>query len=371
MLFRSSIKNLALTEGKHRIYFVSRKSKTSQEIIVQRNTHQEVVFNFEEPLEIQINSSPSGADVLINNRSIGTTPARTLLLPGDYEITLSKSYYKTLRENLSVPGAGSIPEPVKYSLDREKFNLTINSGDDLAVVYSDNKKIGVTNQEIEVEAGKITPIKVESPVTATYRKSVLMNQSKSVNISLFPKVAFMIGGEALYLPDHNSFGYGGNLGLSINHFFIGLGGGIQQPKQEDFSIDVTHQNVTVTSNNYSYAGVSYIDDAMGIYMYGKAGFFIYRPFKLFVSSGFGYQIGPEYQIVYRAGEDLFSESFITLAEGSYFTQPQTIQVNSSYVLAGIAIPLFKNAIQLGADVWFGNDNKRLYNVQFMIPFGFN
>lgn len=367
----SSVKDLPLTEGTHKIYFVSQKINSSKDVTVKRDTHHEVVFNFEKPLAVQIISSPSGAEVLINDRPVGKTPVKTNLLPGDYEIILMKPYHKTLIENLSIPGSSSMQEPLSYNLSREEFKLTIQSGSDAGTVYIDDNIIGVTNQEIKLAAGKIASFRIESPSVATYRKSVMMDRNKSVRISLYPKVALMIGGEVQYLPDQKSIGYGGNLGLSVNHFFIGFGAGIQKPRQEDFYIDVTHQNVIVNSNNYSQVGTSYTQDAMGIYMYGKAGLFTYKPFKLIVNAGFGYLIGPEFQLVYRADEDLISELFITLPEGDYFTQPQTIQHNSSYAIGGIMIPLFRNSIQLGFDVWFGNDKKKLYNAQLILPFGSN
>jgi hypothetical protein len=65
-----------------------------------------------------INSEPSGAEVAINGRMVGTTPFRDNLEPGTYSVTVGKTMYEPHSMNLRVQDS-----PIRRSVELERGRL--------------------------------------------------------------------------------------------------------------------------------------------------------------------------------------------------------------------------------------------------------
>jgi hypothetical protein len=337
-------------------------------IIINENKTASINESLSNAMHVRIESEPAGAEIYIDGGSYGKTPVELTLAYGNHRLKLVNGR-KTVEENINLTAGGK--STFNYNVKEEPlmYTLTINSGDYPAQVFSGGKNLGSTGQAIRMPAGQSSSISIKSFSAITLRKTVNMDMDKTLNVSLYPKSSVFIGAEAQYDLMYKCIGYGGNLGLSFNHFFIGIGGGVQIPKQDEFNIDVTHQNISVSSTKYSLAGQSYVQDSKGYFFYGRSGFFTYKPFKMFLTAGYGYLIGPEFQHVYEAGEAMYSGLYIPLNTGDYFTKPETSHYNSSYFITGLSLPVFDKNSLIGLDVWWGADGENIVSVNFMIPIG--
>jgi hypothetical protein len=66
---------------------------------------------------IEIKSSPDGADILVDDKYIGTTPSTIKLTPGDHKIKLEMTGYKAWQKTLSVSAGAAVT--INHALDKE------------------------------------------------------------------------------------------------------------------------------------------------------------------------------------------------------------------------------------------------------------
>jgi hypothetical protein len=92
---------------------------------------------------LDINSTPKGAEVYLNNKREGVTPFKREISPGTYRIRIKKSpQYGDITDELKVT-AGQ-PTSRNYRLASQYGNLEITSAPQGAEVYINNKREGVT-----------------------------------------------------------------------------------------------------------------------------------------------------------------------------------------------------------------------------------
>lgn len=91
----------------------------------------------------QVNSTPSGADVLLNGRSIGLTPIKKQVIQsGFHEVTLRKTNYHEHKESLKISDGDD--KNLNIALNEAFGDLQITSEPSDARVFIDNKEVGKT-----------------------------------------------------------------------------------------------------------------------------------------------------------------------------------------------------------------------------------
>jgi hypothetical protein len=103
---------------------------------------------------ILIDGAPDGADVFIDDQSIGTTPLKETLLadPGQHSIRVERDGYKPLRTEVTVSSGATIA--VRSSLHSVAAWIKVACEAQNAVVHLDGKVVGGCPYEGEVQPGE-------------------------------------------------------------------------------------------------------------------------------------------------------------------------------------------------------------------------
>ncbi len=91
-------------------------------------------------INVDIVSSPEGADVVIDGNLVGKTPISVKLKPGDYSVEVSKSGYRKGQRRISVKFGGE--NRFNFALEEFWVNLDISSTSRGGDVYIDDLKFG-------------------------------------------------------------------------------------------------------------------------------------------------------------------------------------------------------------------------------------
>lgn len=100
---------------------------------------------------VHLTSSPQGAAVFVNDEDKGQTPLDLDVLPGKYELRLTKKYHEARAVTLTVDS----PASREYDLAKVKSRVVFESEPSGAAVYVDTAKVGVTPVAVDaVEGGQ-------------------------------------------------------------------------------------------------------------------------------------------------------------------------------------------------------------------------
>ncbi|MDY0095864.1 MAG: PEGA domain-containing protein [Candidatus Vecturithrix sp.] len=136
------------------------------------------MFNNEGSLEIE--STPAGAAVYIDNHFIGQTPLKKEMEDGIYNVKVILSGYQTFARRIAVEK--NQPAVVRATLSKDYGTLQITSSPTNAVVYLDGKRQGqLTPLEIKITQGKYL-VRVEKDAYYFYEEEVLVEQGKTQTV---------------------------------------------------------------------------------------------------------------------------------------------------------------------------------------------
>lgn len=136
------------------------------------------IFNNEGSLEVE--STPLGAAVYIDNHFIGQTPLKKELEDGTYNVKVILSGYQTFARRIAIEKSQSAI--VRANLSKDYGTLQISSSPTKAVVYIDGKRQGqVTPLEVKIPQGKYF-VRVEKDSYYFYEEEVVIEQGKTMTI---------------------------------------------------------------------------------------------------------------------------------------------------------------------------------------------
>jgi len=101
-----------------------------------------------EPVMITIKSTPSEADIYINNMNEGKTNKQLFKFPDSYELRLVKDKFDTVAKTIIVTESGN--NVFNYTLQKNTSILTINTTPSNCDIYLNNEKLNGKNKEISV-----------------------------------------------------------------------------------------------------------------------------------------------------------------------------------------------------------------------------
>lgn len=138
------------------------------------------LFDNEGTLEVE--SSPKGATVYINNKHIGQTPLKKELTDGTYDVKVILSGYQTYARRIAIEKNDSAV--IRANLSKEFGKLHITSTPSNAVVYIDGKRQGqLSPLEVQVARGRYH-IKVEKDRFYSYEEEVFVDQGKTMTVEV-------------------------------------------------------------------------------------------------------------------------------------------------------------------------------------------
>jgi formylglycine-generating enzyme required for sulfatase activity len=100
-------------------------------------------------VSVHLTSAPGGATVWVNDEERGQTPLDLEILPGKYELRLTKKYHEAREVTLLVDS----PASREYELAKMHARVAFESEPQGATVYVDGAKIGVTPMAVEAVEG--------------------------------------------------------------------------------------------------------------------------------------------------------------------------------------------------------------------------
>ncbi|WP_297489633.1 PEGA domain-containing protein [Thermococcus sp.] len=132
--------------------------------------------------KLTVNSNPSGAEVYIDGKKVGTTPLRNYTIPeGIHEVAIRKAGYAERAYAISIK-YGEL-KVLNVTLSPEMGKLTVKSNPSGAEVYVDGKKVGTTpleNYTVTAGTHEITLIK---DGYQNFTKTVTVNPGEEASIT--------------------------------------------------------------------------------------------------------------------------------------------------------------------------------------------
>lgn len=133
------------------------------------------VFNNEGSLEVE--STPAGAAVYIDNHFIGQTPLKKEMEDGAYNVKVVLSGYQTFARRIAIEKKQAAV--VRATLSKDYGILHITSSPTNAVIYIDGKRQGqLTPLELKIAQGKYF-VRVEKDAYYFYEEEVIVEQGKT------------------------------------------------------------------------------------------------------------------------------------------------------------------------------------------------
>ncbi|MGM0650605.1 MAG: PEGA domain-containing protein [Bacteroidota bacterium] len=266
-------------------------------------------FLFEIKKEISISSEPSGADIYINGKHRGKTPATFMFPDKPTAVKITKDGYRDKTVKLE-----KLPADRQISIDLDKIKL-ING-------YSIDLKIGNGQK---VQFGNFGSFGISLYLDRLY-------MSAAVGISASPQA---------FENDISSNGSGIMVNDIDNYEPVG--------------------KYYLTENDYGYSNIK---EHSGMVYSIQAGYQFSFPIPFVIHGGYGGRSSRAYQKVYQAEHDYFSIDGYAqdINKGEYFTTPVAYSDGYNSLIFGLDIPLF-GFLKIGAEYWINTeiDNAMYYS----------
>ncbi|MBQ0719323.1 MAG: SUMF1/EgtB/PvdO family nonheme iron enzyme [Gammaproteobacteria bacterium] len=138
---------------------------------------------------VQINSEPTGAEILVNGKSQGTTPLQINILESGEPVTLLLPGYKAWQQTLSVT-AGEQREWPLVELQAVDGLLALSSQPEGAGITHNGHYLGTTPLQIELPPGKPQQLQLylAGYYPASHALTVASGERRQLKIALKPKL---------------------------------------------------------------------------------------------------------------------------------------------------------------------------------------
>ena len=139
------------------------------------NQEQQFIFDLEPAwADVQINTDPSEAEVILDGQNKGFSPLDLDVIDGDHTVLIRKSGYKDLTSELAVKAGEKIIMET-FKLDRLDSKLQIISTPEGASVNLNSIYLGMTPIDLELEPLVTHLISFSKPGFRTQDRSILLD----------------------------------------------------------------------------------------------------------------------------------------------------------------------------------------------------
>ncbi|MGR3294050.1 MAG: PEGA domain-containing protein [Candidatus Scalindua sp.] len=131
---------------------------------------------------VSINSEPSGAIILIDNKNAGTTPKTlTGITPGKHHVEVAKDGFETWVESVDVRGEKE--NILKATLKEITGSISIKSNPSEVTIFLDGKEVGTTPDTIRSVAIGIHEIEIKKDGYAVWKKKTNVKNGKEIALN--------------------------------------------------------------------------------------------------------------------------------------------------------------------------------------------
>ncbi len=174
-----------LSEGSHYITAVKkgyRQASTMANVVAGRTNS--ITLNLEsitQKYSLIVNSSPSGANVYIDNNNVGQSPIRISVDQGTHTLRLEKQGYQTHEETININS--DMSRSIALEEQVQTYRVEINANVYGANVYVDGNYRGKTPLTLNLERGSHN-FEVEASGYSSYSQSFYISSDRVVNVNL-------------------------------------------------------------------------------------------------------------------------------------------------------------------------------------------
>ncbi|MBN2423859.1 MAG: PEGA domain-containing protein [Calditrichaceae bacterium] len=131
---------------------------------------------------LDIKSNPDKAQIYVDNAYKGQTPLKIAdLAAGEHVLKIVKAGYNTVEGKFSIEAK----KTKEYNADLKKiYNIKISSRPSDAVIYIDNRQIGVTPYTYQVVEDSKIAIVIKKENFKSYEKSMVIKKDEALNVEL-------------------------------------------------------------------------------------------------------------------------------------------------------------------------------------------
>ncbi|MFW6119513.1 MAG: PEGA domain-containing protein [Petrotogales bacterium] len=174
-----------LSEGSHYITAVKkgyRQASTMTNVVAGRtNSITLNLGSITQKYSLIVNSSPSGADVYIDNNHVGQSPIRVSVDQGTHTLRLEKQGYQNHEETININSDTS--RSIALQEQVQTYRVEINSNVYGANVYVDGSYRGRTPLVLNLERGS-HDFEVEASGYSSYSQSFYISSDRVINVNL-------------------------------------------------------------------------------------------------------------------------------------------------------------------------------------------
>ncbi|MBS3742359.1 MAG: PEGA domain-containing protein [Candidatus Cloacimonetes bacterium] len=169
------VKNMSV--GKHVLKIKKQGYRSIEDTVHVNENNLKFDYIMEEvqPVEVEINTVPKDATILLNDNERGNTNQEMFIFPGEYHLKLTKYLYETINDTIEVKKGE--PNIFSYNLNKSSGMLAIKTIPSRASIYIDNQPVEQTVYELP--AGKHR-IRVEKTHYQTISRLIEIKQNKRI-----------------------------------------------------------------------------------------------------------------------------------------------------------------------------------------------
>jgi hypothetical protein len=172
-------KNLSVSKSGYVTY--------TETLVLNRNISKSITLTpIVQNYQLSVITSPSGADVYVNNAYIGRTPLNVTLEAGTKNLRIERSGYETYSESFMLDR--SISKSITLSPLVREYRLSVTSSPSNALVYINGSYQGRTPLNLNLREGTYT-VRVTANGYDDFSTSVSLDRDRQVSATLYAKKA--------------------------------------------------------------------------------------------------------------------------------------------------------------------------------------
>jgi len=318
---------------------------------------------------IVIESNPSGAEVRINGNYKGKTPIKIDVITGDKTLNIQKDNYISINKIINIKSA----DTYRYNLEKQKYQLKIQSNPAEANVTINGVKKGVTPQQPDLNYGKYKVTVTKDKYTSD-TKRINLKKNEIIKFNLTKQFQGYFG--ILFVPEQSEYStikFGLELGWTYKkakQFLTGFG--YYYGYVDDIETEIPSGVDFINAGNYTGLNLNslksdgFAEQKVNSFLV-RVGYVLSKPY-LVLSASAGMYMVTGYD-VYIADKDYNTNNGYDIYSGDKFINSDGKE-DASGLVYGLGILIPWGNLYISGDYWVSY-NLENFGPQFMIGIGYS